>query len=266
MNKLRQIFQIIANSGNIIRNRDNFILIYQMGKVGSTSILLGLRHEIPLGKIRHTHFLSDKWLKEILPGAKMKHREQIDYGIDLQHQLNTTRKRLKIITLVREPVSRWYSNFFENADAITGKPFKEITKDDLINYLEIGDISFPEKWIRTEFNPFLGIDLLKSPFRKKDGFTIIEYPNFDLLCIKTEKLNNCYKRAFKEFLGIDFKQLPSANRSTDKSSHLKSLHESGKSLVPSFIDLDKVYESAYCHHFYSTEELKGFRENWDQTT
>jgi hypothetical protein len=82
-----------------------------------------------------------------------------------------------------------------------------------------------------------------------------------LLLLKLERLKECAAAAMKDFLGIDNFILTNANVGEDKDY---------RDLYRSFVDsiqlpssyLDRMYESAAVRHFYSEDEIQGFRSRW----
>ena len=83
------------------------VFIFQMGKVASTSIYKSLQQQYP-GRVFHGHsFKKDHENPEI----RFLHHHYRFGG------------RIKIISLVREPVGRNISAFFQNFEEYTGIPF-----------------------------------------------------------------------------------------------------------------------------------------------
>src|SRR5690606_30212107 len=87
------------------------ILIYQMGKVGSTA----LEHSITNSRHFHTSYgrrCCDFFSANMFPSnwAKMKHY----FANEIRLFLYKRRKKVKIITLVRNPYERNVSHFFQD--------------------------------------------------------------------------------------------------------------------------------------------------------
>ena len=79
--------------------------------------------------------------------------------------------------------------------------------------------------------------------------------------LKLEQLNVCHQQAFKEFLGVNIPEL--------KNTHVTELDPS-KPMYLDFVKntvfpkgyLDRMYTSDFAQHFYSEDEISGFREKW----
>ena len=96
--------------------KDLPVLIYQMGKVGSSSIYMSLKEIMPTF---HVHYLRKDLMDKI-------NKNQINRGFAPPEHLVTSKmvlkkyikkdKPLNIISLVRDPIARNMSAFFENLD------------------------------------------------------------------------------------------------------------------------------------------------------
>lgn len=97
----------------------NPIVIYQMGKVGSTTIVESLRRSVPERSIFHVHFLSTEGIKieedfyrEHLSRIGAIHDHLLEsWYLSEQFDKITSDEKYKIITLVREPIARNISAF-----------------------------------------------------------------------------------------------------------------------------------------------------------
>jgi len=97
------------------------VLIYQMGKVGSSSIYQSLGKSKRF-KPYHIHTLNLESINKIKKRSKHKGLKIEKHITDSEFILNkyftneTLQKKLKIITLVREPISRNIAAYFQNLD------------------------------------------------------------------------------------------------------------------------------------------------------
>ena len=108
------------------------ILIYQMGKVGSSSIYFSLKSLY--SNTYHVHTLNSKILANLKAQYNVKDRGLPGHwsASDMILSNNLLAEPLKIITLVREPINRNFSAFFENIDGLLSKlkiPIYTLTKD-----------------------------------------------------------------------------------------------------------------------------------------
>jgi hypothetical protein len=236
----------------------SIILVYSMGKVGSSSVDVALRKRLPHVKIFHVHFLSDHWLKEILPGLNSFFHTNIELGNSVLNFISQNpRKRLKIVTLVREPFMREISDAFENWKGLFPDE-KVIDHQFLSDWMDSHSHDYTLNWFDTEFKNFTGFDIYSRPFDKRRGYTIYNLENMDILCIKLERLNDTSQEAFRDFLNLKRLSISSKNSSSNKKE--KELYRLLRSTYrPDIEKLDRVYRTKYVMHFYSEEEIAGLK-------
>ena len=250
------------------------ILIYQMGKVGSTAIQVSL-NALHLPSI-HTHFLSRQGLRDgedhysglthvRLPGHVSRSKK-------LRELMDKTwgRIRWKVITLVREPVARTVSDVFQNMPAIIPR-IHSLNENEAIgnvsNYILEYFTTFNEEndyvcsWFDREIKDVFKLDVYAQDFRKTDGYQIYEAANADILLIKLENLSECHQTAFQDFLGIRNFELIKANVGNQKP--YKRLYQTvlNRIAVPGHI-LDRLYATRFVRQFYATEEIYRFKTRW----
>lgn len=248
------------------------ILIHTMGKVGSSSIRDSLVDIFPKVNIYQTHFLNPNRLHDRIEKLKksqskisfhlkqsQKFREKyIDNGIE--------REKFKVITLVRDPVARNISGFFQNIESFfpgfidryeSGNlSDQEIIKSFYKNYPH----QLPLEWIKKEIEEVFNVEIYSNDFSKSKGWMIIQEP-ISLLVIRLEDLNKQCRCIFKNFLGIsefELKKSNEANRKEYQKAYDK--FKSSINLPKSY--LDRMYTSEYARYFYTEEELKAFYLNW----
>lgn len=236
------------NACNLILG-ENAVLIYQPGKVGSSTIFNSLNTQ----GIKATHFHTFKCEKELL-------QESINCG-----------KKIKIITGVREPVSRDISAYFQIMSRWLLVLKKDILRKGIYEafhelyekpgYIQGIMLSGNEfDWFDRELKANFGIDIYKHPFDKEKGYSVISTDKIDIFLYKCEKLN-CLEDNLKDFLETDNFNLVIANDAHEKK--YKYMYDEFKSNVS--IDEEyvmKYYNSEKVRHFYSVEELDGMKKKW----
>ena len=252
---------------------DGKILIFTMRIVGTISIRDALDKSMGVPQL-HLHSINDttglergikNWMDlnatTISPYYK-KASELIRSNI--RHK-----KELKVITVVREPVSRNLSFMFFmlpvmlglDADILNTKKqnyaYTEIFED--IYYQTIEHDYFLD-WFDIEFKTSLGIDVYKHPFDKEKGYSIIKKDNIKVLLIKIEKIDNC-SPAIKQFTGVDKFELKKQNTSDDY--WYKPVYDKFKKMfIPNEEHLQKLYGSKFMKHFYTDKEIENFYKKW----
>ena len=253
---------------------DGPVIVYNMAKVGSRSVYETLT-DLDLGiPIYHRHVLNnlDKMLQEIKKTrthftATIK---EIEEGIKLRKLIDKNpNKHWYLISLVRDPVARNISRFFQSID------YDEVVPDarkqlgaGLIGVNELIDI-FWEKWEHVsalnwfdmQFKPVFNIDVYSRPFPREKGYDIYREGRFSLLLIRLEDLDIHAEQAIEEFLGIPDIKLKRSNVGADK--WYKDIYREFLSKITLSDEyIDQIYNSKFVQHFYSHDEINAFRARW----
>ncbi len=252
-------------------NREEAILVHTMGKVGSSTVYHSLKDLHLDTPIYHTHFLHPERIKVQRKNLKEKQiipDSQLFIGKHLQKYLESDAQvNWKVITLIREPIARNISAFFEN---IT-KRFKHFLIDYQSQKLNIDTLidtflteyphDLPLMWLDWEINSIFGVDVFSAEFPKDIGFTIIEKSNVKLLVIRLDKLEDCTQKAFKEFLSLESFVL--SNNNVAESKNYYSIYkdfQNSINLPKEYIE--EMYNSKYTQHFFTPHEISAFNKKW----
>jgi lipopolysaccharide biosynthesis protein/ubiquinone/menaquinone biosynthesis C-methylase UbiE len=253
------------------------LIIYQMGKVGSVSVIQSLHKayqdlSLPI-PIHHVHVMED--LDRMEAAIRQERKDPagtlgaIEAGRKLRQQIDSNpNKYWKIISLVREPVARNVATFFQNlrefvpdweARSAAGELQPEYLQGIFIG---IDSIHYaPERWFDAQLKPVFDIDVFASPFPTECGYKIYwSKPLTPLLVIRLEDLNRCAGEAMKEFLGLDPFEVINQNVGDEKP--YGGLYKSFKALPLPETYITRMYTSKYARHFYSPEEIIRFSKKW----
>jgi len=246
-------------------SEDNIVLVYQMGKVGSSSITSSLE-KIDI-KSLHIHSLYKNrgyaLFKKFLLAKKyyfLYKRILLSVFYLWQRLKLHKHKNLKIITLVREPISVNISSFFHNLSYFAYEFEQNATSSIAESFFEKFNNDYTLDWFDTEWFPTIGVDVYKYDFNKEAGYSIIKEKNIECLIIKLEKLDEL-EAVIADFVGNDQFKLLNSNISTEK--WYNSVYQDFKNnvkLSPEFID--RMYSSKLVQHFYSSKEIDGFRSKY----
>jgi len=255
---------------NQIKRQNEVILVYQMGKVGSTSIYETLKRN----GILSYHIHDFNILRRILRQSSVTYKyitllEKVlftlrDICIFLPRKMFLKRlkkkSKIKIITLVREPIGRNISGLFQVRitrikKLILSRDIKLIEK----KFYEDFPHFYPLVWFDDELKSIFGIDIYKYNFDKEKGYQIIKRENIEVLVLKLEKLE-VNKKIVSSFLSHKI-DLVGANKSEDKW-YSDIYKEFRGNFTPNLKYIDTLYNSKYMKHFYSEEEIEEFRNGW----
>ena len=290
----RRVYEYFAvNIGPLLGWRDP-ILIYQMGKAGSSSLRNSLfRCQDPRTKlvlmsheffpIRHRDInqleFDNKYRAGVL--AEIAHDEETHRNASPLGRLGRrfrekfyTEKiyknyvepggRAKVITLIREPIASNISMFFQLLYRYTEIPadFRQLDTDELIQiFLDRYLHARPLTWFDVEFKSTLGVDIYEHPFSRERGYDSFSAGPLDVLVIKSEISDDLKTQVISEFLGLDEFQLIRSNRATNKDYAETYADFQQRIRIPPPL-LEFMYESKFALHFYSDDERKELRTRW----
>jgi hypothetical protein len=166
------------------------------------------------------------------------------------HQLNKLPK-IKIITLVREPIGRNLSAFYQNLNKLNqikfdGVPF--LTEELWELYMKSGKASFILNWFDQELSKNFGIDAYSKPF-PECGFTTFENEKAEVLLMK-HSLDDVEKsQLIGEFTGLNNFTLGHQKNTSAQKWYGRDYEHAKKSGFPRWY-VHKMLDSKYTKHFY----------------
>jgi hypothetical protein len=248
------------------------ILIYQMGKVGSTSVYQSLRAAglCPL----HVHRVNEKSRRD---GFEFYSRHGVAPPIHLYVSrllcpyLRYTSHRLKVVSLVRDPVERFVSRLYQKSDylphsvdypdAVTDDA--ERTRQNIRQQLGNPDaMEYTFSWFDREIKAVLDIDVMAEPFDKDRGFGFYEGSRADVLVLKLEHLSDLLPTVVSDFVGRELRVTEANVRRQAKRGEDYARVKSELSLPP--MTLDRIYSHEWVRHFYTEDEIEIFQSRWGE--
>ncbi len=252
------------------------VLVYQMAKVGSSTVVRSVRASRPRRWVFHVHTLTPSGIAAMeqfyrhagvpsLPAAghllvSRYLRDQLVRGL--------APGRWKVVTLVRDPIARNLSLIFQLGRRLV--PDFEARCDtgrlDPIEILERFEHCYPAqvdcmRWFRDELDAVFGVNPFAQSFHRAAGFQVYRGPSVDVLLMRTEDLDRSAEGALRGFLGLGEFRWHRANvgvRKTNGRRYTGVL--AGLRLPVEFVD--RVYGNPLVQHFYSADELDRFRTRW----
>lgn len=161
---------------------DELLVVYSMGKVGSTTISKSLLESGKFCFDIHTldrELLLSRLQQNVDAGTiPSTHISQSQF---LYYKFRSTSK-VKIITLIRDPFSRNISAVFQNLQQSNGTP----SLAQIQHLIERYDVPFACNWIDREILKNTNIDLYDKPFSPQDKYSVIKEGQFEILTIRTD--------------------------------------------------------------------------------
>lgn len=244
------------------------VLVLQMGKVGSMSLAEAVRRT---GKFRvfQFHLLNKDEIQESIAASESRRCYPPKHLYVSNFVINHVLPRSdcpKIITLVRDPVARNLSAYFENIQIYVPNIIHE-TPDTLTlieNFLATDLHTQPAEFFDKEIKANFHFDVYNYEFPPDRGHEIIRTAKIEILIMQFEQSEHIKKEAICRFLDISTITIPKLNMSGNKfyAEQYKKVLDT-ISLPREY--LDRTYGSTFMTHFYSPHQIQAFRERWTRS-
>lgn len=249
------------------------ILVYQPGKVGSTTLIEAI--EARGGYASHCHQLFT--VPMINQDRKLKNWR--DCAIK--------NFKGKIIIPLREPISRDISQYFQilwvrTADVCHGYNITDIFDGFNKIYFEslLKNTNYDEKQLmiqavllnhtkygpqfdfyNEELNKFIGSDIFDYTFDTEHGYSIYHINGIDIMILQLEKMN-FLENIIGEFLGIkNFKIRTSNSGNSNEFKFIYNRFKNEIKLPKGYIDFYYKNNAGF-NHFYSFSQREKFKKKW----
>lgn len=257
-----------------IRNDDDLILVHQMGRAASMTVTNTIRSMNLEKPVFHTHWLNadsvrervnrvNSWKNAGMGPLNVRVAELL--SPEIENRLEA--RQWQLVSIIREPVARNVSAFFLDIDRFFND-FQIRYQRGEISIAQMHEVfleefphDMPLDWFEVEVQDPFGIDIFAVPYRDSDGYAIARHDNVSLLVMKLDRLNDCFKPAFREFFGKAPGRL--VNTHVTEKSQLASAYKEfiSQAQFPRAY-LDRMYDCKYVRHFYTDTEIESFRTKW----
>lgn len=263
------------------------IVVLQMGKVGSSSVVKTLQDSLPGHFVHHVHFLSQPWLGNIEKlfedAGKVAGRHRLHAHVSAARYLmnnfddDAAGKPKLIVSLMRDPIARNISSFFQafaqyypeanhnknSSGSLDALPTEELIEMFIEGFGEQRH-RMPLIWFDEHIKENFGLDIFAHDFDSERGFSILENDACRLLLMTMEKLPSCLHAGVNEFTGTAPVIPQSANVSSDKKYGPAYKQFLDKIRLPSSY-IEEMYSSKVVNYFYNEPQIAQFRERWSST-
>ncbi len=219
------------------------IFIFQMAKVGSSTVHFSLKKYFD-GVIVHSHDFNG-------------HHRLSKVRALFRYFSKYNEAKIKLITLVRDPINRNISAFFQDFQRYNGIKFEEssLSHDEIkSNFLQHLKHEQPLIWL-DRMKEHFDIDIYEKPFIGHDHVLFDNRKGVELILFRHD-LDNTRKAALlREYLNMEELAIENFNTSIKRvyGSAYRSFKKELK-LPEDYISM--MTESKYYQHFYSKEEIE----------
>lgn len=252
MKKLSKLYKLIQTSLD-----EKNVLIYQMGKVGSTTLeesLPNSKHFHTLYRRRCCQFLTDN----LLPTRKS--RIYSDLIQKVASFLYQRRRHVKIITLVRDPYERNLSHFFQDLHfwlcyhiiskrVKSRRENKELIRECFENSF---NFDYARYWFKEEIERFTGIKIRDCDFDHVKGIGTARKGRFSLMVVRMDKLSNCEQEISSY---VDAEVRISRKNVGDAKWYGSLYADFKKNYRPPDEVIEKSFDADWVHLFYDKREI-----------
>ena len=190
---------------------------------------------------------------------------------------------IDLITATRDPIGREISGFFQNITYVNhsygvGTP-EEVLALGPERLIEI----FKERWGRRKwvpdthlwfdrcFMPSTGIDIYAHDFNRERGWSIVHSGRWRVLVVRFEDINRNYLEAINAFVterfgdGAAYRAMRKTNVSSSKW-YSEIMREFKQKITFTPEEIAEQYDTKYCSHFYTPEEIQKLKSRWPVET
>ena len=262
-----------------LRNFDNRTptLVYQMGKVGSSTVVRTLGNlplSTPIVRVHSLHPAKVSEDIETLRESLGYLREHVVTSSTLvQKQLDWGEFPCTVITLTREPVGRAVSFAFQDwrRQLPEVSDMREIEPEQMVELvmqkLRPGSLhADPGQWFERELKSVFGIDVMAVPYDFEQGYVKIQSGPVDVLIIRMEDLNRSLGAGLADLYGLDHEDIQMKRSNVGGNKEYANLLAEVKDqlTIPPSVS-DRVWSTDYARHFYGPD-LDRLRDKWTESS
>ena len=255
----------------LLKNKDKLVLIYTIGKVGSSSVYDSLKASSKVNMpVFHIHALNPDRIEAQKQYYRNSKRGAIPFHLIqstvLSELLPTFAGKVYLISLVREPVQRELSSLFQDSFNFTNSKnpvnsdMEEVVKGKMEELLQ----RLPEdEWFTNELQHVFGFNVYQMPFDPSKGYWVEQDKenNVDLAFVRLENLRTCFSEAMRELFELnDSLQLLDANVS-DTKFYNEAYQETKSTIKLSKAELNALIDSTFIQKFYS-DHIETLSKRW----
>ncbi|MCF6263982.1 MAG: hypothetical protein L3J24_10405 [Xanthomonadales bacterium] len=265
-NKKSVLTDTICQLQTAQENNKKIVLVYQMGKVGSTTYTSSLEKLQSL-EVFHIHRLkhqsNQSMIKYLLSlGHADLALKEFRWQVISQY-INQHKPQLYIISAMRNPIARNMSAFFQNKSLGNLKNERDIEL--LIEgYLSKYNHDLPITWFDEQFNDALGINILDYPFNKQKGWVTFRQHNIHCLLMTAEAKDSEKASAINAFLDTSLSRLLRKNSGESKDYAFLYKSFKGKINLPASY-INAQLNNKVVRHFYTHNQIQEFKCQWRQS-
>lgn len=249
-------------------NGRQIVLIYSIGKVGSTTIYDLIRDNQKCKvNVFHVHSINRKRNREQKIIYKKSYRKSVPPHLYVGEAIGFFsniffNKEFIVFTPFRDPISRELSSVFQDLDALVSSDSDYRSKVTQVVNEKIQSLSdrLPEyEWIEREVNDFMKVDILNHEFDYKLLYSKYDSTKGLIYVCRLEDFKRSLPLIFIDAFGVEISDISSANSSTSKD-YYHLYNEEKERIRMSLSDLSSILNQTFYSYIYSDKirEIESF--------
>lgn len=239
------------------------VLVLTMGRVASTAVYRTVSDHVE-GRIFHAHSIDPVKLTQLAVGGLDGAARHVREGLEAIREMLGWRDRVKLVTLVRDPVARNMSAAFARVrrgrDEAALQEF--IADGEATAEFWAGFDDDPLTWFDDEFRDILGIDVYEHPFPDAGATTFTVGP-YDVLIMRQELSDSEKSQQLESFLEVDPLPIRQTNRRSRPGGDLREVYDQFKRTAPlGREELTRIATSRFMQHFYRGTDPSEYAARW----
>lgn len=261
------------------KTKKPLILIYQQGRVASTSVYGSIKSLNLHTPIYHVHTLStaraNKQIELLRKGRKKIYRHLFIgkyLGRIIENNSRNALANWKIISIFRDPLDIILSLHFLNIDHSSNHKLRTAcltNKEEVMAYFnQLFEHNNPSKWdvcrwFDDVFKNELGVNVYSYDFDVEQGYSIINSENISILLLRFESLEFAYKYGVSELFNLDPADVNLQHIHIHRNDSYSDIHKYVKqNLKVSKAFYQELYSTKFIKHFYSHSMIKELQQKW----
>lgn len=129
-------------------------------------------------------------------------------------------------------------------------------------FLESHDHEFMDRWFDYHLRDPLGVDWLAQPFDPAIGHASVAHGRNTFLLMQLDLTDEIKEQVIRKFLNYDEFRLDVTANAGEQNSYADIYRQFKRLPLPAEY-LDRMCTSRVAAHFYTPEQVRGFRSKWE---
>ncbi|MDA9976162.1 hypothetical protein N9F34_05065 [Alphaproteobacteria bacterium] len=249
---------------------EKIVLVFSKGLTGTSQIIFSLmskqNHNLAFGSHGGQRYGS-RWNEKIKLTRSAFATHAFDFGKEYSNNL-------KVITLIRDPMSQMFSQFMyfnkgKNFSVKKGRGKLLVNLVESENYEILNKMfsKFTEQqksvdFFDSIFIPCTGFNIYDHNINLSNGYAVLNSGAFELIIGRTERINETFPKMLSKRFGVGLLPLSERKILEAGSSHLDFYKKYRGNICIKKEVFHEIYDTKWVKHFFSQSEINKSYEIW----